>query len=199
MSEPLRCDFRMYAAGSAGWIGIFAFWDSLTSERLAPPHCRCSVGDWDVLLNVDHSCGPTIGRCFAVFHNQVQLGRLEIRASYNYSPQTPYVITEVRLDSVRLLSFDSIIEFLRIIAMHVCDEKAKYEEGESRSNVNEAITTALMEALWQTQEISEFADLDGQDWGELSLHLHGQASRLNCRSYWGSRSPSIRITPRVSS
>jgi hypothetical protein len=132
--------------------------------------------DWTVLLNVDHSYGPAIGRCFEIFHNQVKLGRLEIQARYNYSPETPHVITEVHLHSVRLLSFESITEFLRIIAMFVCDQKAQYEDGDFCSNVNQAISTALTEALWQTQEISEFDDLDGQDWGELSLHLDGQAS-----------------------
>jgi hypothetical protein len=127
--------------------------------------------DWDVTLNVDFSDGPII-RSFAVFHNQVEIGRLEIRCRYDYSRETPNVFTEVRLHSVRLLDFDSITDFLSTIAAHVC------EKGDELSHANTAITTALTKSLWQTQEISEYEDLDGQGWGELSLHLQGRASRL---------------------
>jgi hypothetical protein len=132
--------------------------------------------DWDVRLNVDYSYGPTIGRSYDVFHNQVKLGRLEIRPGYPYSPQAPNVITEVQLDSVRLLSFNSIASFLSGIAAYVCDDKAHYEKHERHSDANQAITAALTEALWSNQQITEFEDLDGQGWGELYLHLQGRAS-----------------------
>jgi hypothetical protein len=41
---------------------------------------------------------------------------------------------------------------------------------------DQAIVSALTRALWQSQQITKFEDLDGQDWGELSLHLQGHAS-----------------------
>jgi hypothetical protein len=35
---------------------------------------------------------------------------------------------------------------------------------------------ATTKALWQNQQITEFEDLDGQDWGELALRLQGKAT-----------------------
>jgi hypothetical protein len=159
----------------------FAPFADIVNEWLADEyvgsHWRLQeLAEGDVRLNVDFSDGPRLGRCYAVFHNQVELGRLEIRPGYKYSAETPKVLTEIELGSVRLLSFDSIGDFLSAIAMCVCDDKAKYEEDEYHTNTNQVIVGALTKALWQSQQITEFADLDGQDWGELSLHLQGRAS-----------------------
>jgi hypothetical protein len=125
-----------------------------------------------LLLNIDHSFGPTLDRSYGIFHNQVRLGRLEIRPGPDYSAETPALFTEINLDCVRLLDFDSVTSFLREIAMHVYDSKAKTDVD---FDVNHAIDAALIEALWQTQRITQFEDLDGQGWGELSLHLQGHA------------------------
>ena len=43
----------------------------------------------DVRLNVSFSDGPILGRCYDIFHNQVRLGRLEIRPGYEYSAGNP--------------------------------------------------------------------------------------------------------------
>jgi len=43
--------------------------------------------------------------------------------------------------------------------------------------VDQTIVGALAKALWQNQQITQFEDLDGQAWGELALHLYGEASR----------------------
>lgn len=131
--------------------------------------------DGDASLNVDFSYGPMLGRCYDIFHNQVELGRLEIRPSHMI-PEAPNLTTElittIELHRVRLLRFDSIAEFLGAVARHVCDRDAV---GARYTNASQAIIAALTKALWQTQQISEFGDLDGQDWGELSLHLYGLA------------------------
>jgi hypothetical protein len=127
----------------------------------------------DVRLNVSFSDGPILGRCYEIFHNQVRLGRLEIRPGYKYDAATPKVITEIELDMVRLLTFDNITEFLGAIAMHVC--KKHPEDGEY-FDANQAILGALTKALWESQTITEYRDLDAPDWGELELHLQGNAS-----------------------
>ena len=128
--------------------------------------------DGDLRL-VDYSDGPIYGRCYDIFHSQIKLGRLEIHPGYRYSAENPNVITEIEIDSVRLLSFGSVAGFLKDIAAHVCDSKAKTD---SNFDANSAIVGALTKALWETQRITEFEDLDGQGWGQLSLQLHGHAS-----------------------
>jgi hypothetical protein len=129
--------------------------------------------DGDVRLNVDYSHGPIYGRCYAVFHNQVELGRLEIRPGHSYDAKTPEVITEIEFDSVRLLTYDTIAGFLGTIADYVCDRNP----GDGKyTNPNSAIVGALAKALWETQRISEFADLDGQGWGELHCTFVGLAT-----------------------
>jgi hypothetical protein len=147
------------------------------------------LSDGDVRLNVDFSHGPILGRCYDIFHNQVRVGRLEIRPGYDYSaaPPTPNVITEIELHWLRLLSYESIVGFLRNIAMHVCESDPK---SDGYFDANQAIVGALAEALWQNQQITEFADLDGQDWGEFSMQLRGRASqwyfkrRAALRKHW---------------
>lgn len=133
-----------------------------------------ALPDGDLRLNVEFSGGPSLGRCYAIFHNQVQLGKLEISPGYPYSAETPNVFTEIELESVRLLSFENITDFLGAIAMHVCNSKQKSDEN---SDLHQAIADAVMKALWQTQQITEYANLDGQDWGDLELHLRGVAPR----------------------
>ena len=50
----------------------------------------------------DH--GPTFGRTYAGFYNQVRVGELEVEL-FRYSADHPRVITYIHLDYVRLLSF----------------------------------------------------------------------------------------------
>jgi hypothetical protein len=52
--------------------------------------------DGDLRLNVDFSDGPRLGRSFALYYNQTELGRLEIRPGYGYSTESPKVITSTR-------------------------------------------------------------------------------------------------------
>src|SRR5262249_24400042 len=59
------------------------------------------------------------------------------------------------------------------IALHTCENNQK--DGKS-TNPSEAINAALTNALWQTQHISEYADLDGQGWGELHCTSVGRAT-----------------------
>jgi hypothetical protein len=164
-------DYRRFFADFAAFADVVNWW--LADEYIGNRWRLQELPDGDVRLNVDFSDGPTLGRCYALFYNEVELGRLEIRPGYPDDAAIPEVITEVELHSVRLLSYDTIADFLSAIAMYTCDSNSK--DGKS-TNPNQAIADALNRALWQSQRITEFADLDGQDWGELSLHLHGLAT-----------------------
>ena len=114
-----------------------------------------------------------LGRCIDIFHNQVRLGRLEIRPGYEYSAATPKVTTEIELGMVQLLTFDTITGFINAIAMHVCEKNPK--DGEY-FDANKAIFGALIKALWEYQTITEHKDLDAPGWGELEFHLQGNTS-----------------------
>jgi hypothetical protein len=158
--------YRRFYAEFSEFAEVVNWW--LADEHIGGPWRLQELPDGYVRLNVDDSSGPILGRSYTIFHNQVPLGRLEI--SPGYSTAGPAVRTEIQLEWVRLLSFESVSGFLRDIAMHVCDKTTK---ADLHFNVDHAIANALTQALWQTQEITEFEDLDGQGWGELSLHLHG--------------------------
>ena len=75
--------------------------------------------------------------------------------------------------------FDNIAEFLGAVAMHVCEDNPKNDEN---INVNQAIVGALTKALWYNQQITEY---EAKIWGDLSLHLHGQATPLVLQSKRG--------------
>jgi hypothetical protein len=162
-------DDRRFFADFAEFADVVNWWlvDDGSRWRLQ------ELPDGDLRL-VDFSAGPIYGRCYDIFHNQIKLGRLEIRPGPRYSAD-PDVFTEIEIDWVRLLSFGSINGFLSTIAMHLCDSKAKTD---SNFNADSAIVAALTKALWETQQITEFEDLDGQGWGEFSLQLQGHASPL---------------------
>jgi hypothetical protein len=163
-------DFRRFFSDFAEFADVVNWW--LADEHIESRWRLQELPDGDLSLNVNFSDGPTLGRCYDIFHNQVRTGRLEIMPGYPYTAESRTVMTDIEVESVRLLSFDSITEFLGAIAMHVCDSKNKTDET---SDVHQAITTALTKALWKNQQITEFEDLDGQDWGELELHLQGLA------------------------
>jgi hypothetical protein len=92
--------------------------------------------------------------------------------------------------------FDNIAEFLGAVAMHVCEDNSKSDEN---INVNQAIVGALTKALWYNRQITEYEDLDGQDWGDLSLHFHGQATPwyFNRREALKSSRPNVSDGPCV--
>jgi hypothetical protein len=162
---------------TASFFSDFAEFADVVNWWLADEHVGSrwrlqELPDDDLRLNVPND-GPTVGRCYDIFHNQARLGRLEIRPGYEYNAATPKVLAEIELECVRLLSFDNIAGVLGDIAMHVC--KKHPEDGEY-FDANQAIVGVLTKALWESQTITEYRDLDAPDWGELELHLQGNAS-----------------------
>jgi hypothetical protein len=164
-------EYRRFFADFAEFADIVNWW--FAEEYVGGRWRLQELPDGDVRLNIDYSGGPIYGRCYTVFHNQVELGRLEIRPGHPYDDATPKVITEIELHSVRLLHYNTIAGFLSEIASYVCERNP----GDGQyTNPNQAIVGAMTKALWGTQEITEFADLDGQDWGELECTFVGPAT-----------------------
>jgi hypothetical protein len=144
--------------------------------------------DGDVRLNIHYDSRPVAGRCFAVYYNQIRIGRLEIHPSYfpDYSSQTPYVSTSVQIDWSRFLGYRTITEFLGTIASHVTNPSPKSDEYVA---ARQRIEAALTETLWANYRITEddhvFANEEDLDWGELNVSFHGAAewyiTRRNAR------------------
>lgn len=144
-------------------------------QELVDTHLSLSGGDY-----------PSFGRAFAVFYNQVRIGRLEVSAAKGYCLLDPKVRTEIELDNVRLLSFDTVRVFLSHIVIHVSDQDRK--TSQEYLQIQQAIEQATARAVWNTlNHISGFEDLDGQSWGELEVRLEGTAvwyfGRRDCEAF----------------
>jgi hypothetical protein len=122
----------------------------------------------DARLKLGFRDSPNYGRRYAIFHNQVRLGTLEVH-DYFYDT-SPRVIAEIEIEDVRLLSFDSVRDFLVAIARHTCDRALDSKEY---IDAQQAIDRAMIAVLWQAVRVSEF-DLD-EDYGQIDLRLEGSA------------------------
>jgi hypothetical protein len=137
--------------------------------------------DLRLLGNFD---GPTYGRSYAIFHNQARLGTLEIRSGGGYTVESPEVITYIRLDFARILTFDTIRTFLRDIACHTCDLRPGTKEY---FQAQQAIDRAMTEVLWQISQVSRLGIDFEEDYGEINLRLDGTArfyvGRRDCEAF----------------
>lgn len=116
---------------------------------------------------------PTYGRTYAVFHNQVRLGNIELRPLWDYSTQNPRVEVHVELDWVRLLAAGTIRGFLIAIAQHV----SEYRSGTVEYvQTNQQIDLALTGVLWETQEISQYGMHNEPGYGQIEVQLDGLAT-----------------------
>jgi hypothetical protein len=127
----------------------------------------------DMGLRLDYAESPTYGRRFDVFHNQVQLGTLELSAAYGYTSKEPKVWTSVALNNVRLLPFDTIRDFLTGVALHVSNTDLNSPEY---LRVSQEINQAMMRALWYSTMLISKYGMDGEDWGEIELRFEGTPS-----------------------
>jgi hypothetical protein len=112
---------------------------------------------------------PEFGRRYSIFYNQTDLGVLEMRHGYDYSDESPVVLAELELHSVRLLQLTAIQSLLQGIAMHVSDFQ---REGTEQTAARAAIEQAILQVLWATQHVSQYPpELSETDWGELECRL----------------------------
>jgi hypothetical protein len=128
----------------------------------------------DAELSLRSSDTPVFGRRYAIFHNQIRLGTLELGPGFDYSPEKPAVRTNLELDRVRLIAFHSLRRFLFDIAMHVCDARGNSPDY---LQAHASIDCALTRVLWTVQQLSGSAETEvREDYGELELQLHGSAA-----------------------
>lgn len=151
-------DFADFAAVVNWWLAVHSSW------RLQElPETELSLGGI--------SDEPHFGRCYAVFRNQIRLGKLEVSPGFPYSAEEPNVCTRMELSFVRLLTLGTVYDLIEAIQPHVSNPDPNSKEYlEARLAGSAAVTRVL----WQTQEISEF-DI-GEGWGDLELQLNGSAS-----------------------
>jgi hypothetical protein len=127
--------------------------------------------------------GPNYGRTYAVFHNQVSVGEIEIEPDWKYSTQNPRVTVHIELDWVRLLHFETIRSFLTDIATHV----SEYHPGtvdyvQANQEIDRAMTSVLWNALKAPQhsyenEPSYDAQIEVELTGSASYYLDRQAAK----------------------
>jgi hypothetical protein len=159
---------RLFFGDFADFAAVVNWW--LADEHVGGPWRLQELPETELKLNFSDT--PDFGRRYAIFHNQVRLGTLEVSPAFRYSAEKPNVRTNIELNSVRLLAFGTVQSFLTGIALHVSNPDQNTKEYFQTS---QDIDRALTQVLWQTQQISEFG-MDGEDWGELELHLDGSAS-----------------------
>src|SRR5262245_8467989 len=124
------------------------------------------------------SGGPVYGRTYAVFHNQVRVGEIEVEPDWKYSTQEPRVTVHIELRWVRLLAAGTIRGFLIDIAQQVSEYHLEYLQ------INQEIDLALLGVLWETQEISEFGMENEPGYGEIEVQFSGLArSYIHRRQY----------------
>jgi hypothetical protein len=182
-SEPIEPKHRQPKTIGEGW-GVheedrkfftdFADFADVANWWFSRPH----VGEpWrlqelpDTGLKLDFSDEPTYGRRYDIYHNQVQVGKLELSTTYLSENK---VFAQMNLERVRLLPISTIRALLNGLALHICDpDRTSDEYRQGRI----AIDGCLTDTLWQSQRISEFDVQDGdlQDYGDLDLQLEGSA------------------------
>ena len=164
-------DDRRFFFDFAEFADVVNWW--LADKHVGSRWRLQELPDGDLGLFVTISSGPVLGRGYAIFHNQVRLGTLEIHPHYPYGSESPKVSAKIEINSVLLLDLDNITDFLYAIASHVCDSKQRSEDD---SDVRQAIAEAVMKSLWQTQQITEFDDTGDQV--GLKLHIQGLVPRF---------------------
>jgi hypothetical protein len=166
----VRKQDRVFFADFADFASVVNWW--LADEHVGSRWQLQELPETELSLHGVFDYGPTFGRSYAVFFNEVRLGALEVKPSGRYSPDHPCVITYLHLDYVRLLSFKTIRDFFDVIAMHACyysrDSKEYFE-------AQQAIDRAMTEALWRSNEVDVY-NINAPDYGEIDLRLDGLAS-----------------------
>jgi hypothetical protein len=161
------------------FFGDFEDFANVVNWWLADPHVG---GPWrlqelpEMELMLSYSDMPDFGRRYAIFHNQVRLGELEISSGRHYDAENPVVRTNIQMNWVRLLSFATLSGFLYSIAEHVCGpDQTANETDPIAQGARSSIDAALTRVLWHTQQIDEF-DISDADYGTLELQFNGFAT-----------------------
>ena len=168
---------RVFFADFADFANVVNWW--LADEHVRSRWRLQELPETELRLHGVFDYGPTFGRSYAVFYNQVRLGALEVKPRFSYSADDPRVITYIHLDGVRLLSFETIRDFFAAIAEHACYDS---RDGKEYLEAQQAIDRAMTEALWRSNEVDvynnmldRFEAINTPDYGEIDLRLDGVA------------------------
>jgi len=166
----------VFFADFADFANVVNWW--LADEHVGSRWRLQELPETELSLHGVFDYGPTFGRSYAVFYNQVRLGALEVEP-FSYSADDPRVITYIHLDDVRLLSFETIRDFFAAIAEHACYDS---RDGKEYLEAQQAIDRAMTEALWRSNEVDvynnmldRFEAINTPDYGEIDLRLDGVA------------------------
>jgi hypothetical protein len=117
------------------------------------------------------SDGPSYGRRYDIFYNQIKIGDLEIEAHWNYSPAAPEVTTAIELDWARLLRFGQISNLIYWIG--ILTASGGGPSGEERRAAMDALRGAALDQLWQ---IEYDRDIDDRAMGgRINIQFSGTA------------------------
>jgi hypothetical protein len=173
---------RGYAAGDAQlqFFSDFEDFANVINSWLTDPDIHPLASPWRLqelpkseLSALWGGSGPTYGRTYAVFHNQLDVGKIEVKPDWKYSTQSPRVTVHVELDWVRLLRFETIRSFLSDIALHITE----YRQGTLEYvEANQQIDLGMTRVLWGTQEISQYGFENDPGHGEIEVQLSGMAT-----------------------
>jgi hypothetical protein len=139
--------------------------------------------DGDVYDDIPDASGPDIhvlGRCFAVYFNQLRVGRVEITPDHDeYTTGTPQVYTRVQVKFARFLGYGPLTKFLEVIEDHVTK---RGQECGKIFGISRAIQYALAALLWKNYTRPDDYD---EDLGELDVRFHGAADwYIRRRGIW---------------
>lgn len=136
------------------WLSDEHSWSRWRIQEIADTELRHGFRD-----------SPSFGRTFEIYCGPTKLGTLEISASYSYDLDKNEIRASIELVWVRLLSWDTVVDFLHAIAIHI-DSSNSFDSGLR-------IQAAMSRCLWDSFIIHD-EDL-GLEWGELTLTLQGFA------------------------
>ena len=169
---------RQFFADFRDFADVVNWW--LSGEHTASQFRLQDLPDLDVKLHPGSHDGPILGRCFAIYHNQTRVGRLEVSPRHDYSSALPDVCTDVEIDWARFFGHDELTEFLQAIAWHVTTGNPRTMTTKSNDyrDALSSINAGLTKTLWDNYRVSEFDKaVDRTDeWGELMVSFHGTAS-----------------------
>lgn len=164
---------RRFFADFKDFADVVNWW--LSDEHTASQFRLQDLPDGDVRLHPGSHSGPILGRCFAIYHNQTRVGRLEVSPEHKYSNAVPDVYTDVEVDWARFFGYDELTELLQVIAWHVTTGNPKSNDyRDALSSINAGLT----KTLWDNYRVSYFDKVVDRtdEWGELSVSFHGTAS-----------------------
>ena len=126
---PLKKDAWGVGKEELQFFSDFEDFANVVNSWLTDPYVHPHNSPWrlrelpksELLMPLTDTSGPIYGRSYAVFHNQVRVGEIELEPGLNYSTQNPRVTIHVELDWVRLLPFETIRSFLTDIAEHISE------------------------------------------------------------------------------